>query len=114
MAPETIAKWEFRGLPRHYEWCPLAQKFGQAHGYRVVSTENLRQRLAAWASEQSGNRVTEIFPPRILDDRSPPRTIEPEVYPKYLERLVVQSSTQIHCSIAWSKDHGDERSHTPA
>ena len=45
--------------------------------------------VAAWASEQSGNRVTEIFPPRILDDRSPPRTIEPEVYPKYLERLVV-------------------------
>ena len=45
--------------------------------------------VAAWASEQGGSCVTEIFPARILDDRSPPRTIEPEVYPKYLERLVV-------------------------
>jgi hypothetical protein len=45
--------------------------------------------VAVWASEQGGSCVTEIFPPRILDDRSPPRTIEPQIYPKYLERQEV-------------------------
>jgi capsular polysaccharide biosynthesis protein len=44
--------------------------------------------VAEWASRQAGYSVREIFPPRTLT-RSPPHTIEPNIHPKYLERMVV-------------------------